>query len=129
MKVFLILLAGISVAAWAEERPGRAVFETSPEKGMRLSDIALKNIEVALAPVPAGADISLAGEPLVYFQNNVGVYRLREGWFKLVKVQVSGKLKGEVTLRSEELRTGDSVAIRGAGLLRVSEMDAFGGGE
>lgn len=129
MKGFLLLLAGISVTVWAEERSGKAVYETSLEKGMRLSEKALKNIEVATTSVSGGTDITLTGEPLVYFQDNVGVYRLRDGWFKLVKVQVVRKAKDLATLRSAELKAGDGVAIKGAGLLRVSEMDAFGGGE
>ena len=124
-----MLIASFSSIGLAELRSGKAVYETSNEKGMKLTERALKNIEVKTTKATGSTQHSLSKESLVYFQDEIGVYRLRENWFKLVKIQVIKKGLSEVTIRSSELQNGDEIAIHGADLLRVSEMDAFGSGE
>lgn len=121
----LTLLPSIGLS---EERPGKAVFETSPEQGMKLTEKALKNIEVKTTKAVSGSQYLLPLESLVYFQDQVGIYRLRQGWFKLVKVEVMKKRGKESLVRTNEIQSGDEIAIHGADLLRVSEMDAFGSG-
>jgi hypothetical protein len=67
---------------------------------------------------------------LVYFQDEVGVYRLRNGWYKLVEIPApEKKLSGAelVTIRTEELQPGDQVIQTGVPLLRVAELEAWGG--
>lgn len=124
-----MLIASYSSAGLAELRSGKAVYETSNEKGMKLTESALKNIEVKSTKVSGASLHILPKESLVYFQDEIGVYRRRDNWFKLVKIQVIKKGPSEVTIRSSELQNGDEIAIHGADLLRVSEMDAFGSGE
>jgi hypothetical protein len=81
--------------------------EYSPERGMRISNQALATLGVTTTPV-------IAGEPpkqaLVHTLDRVAVYRLRDGWFKLVP--------------PTELKPGDRIAVQGVGLLRVAEMQA-----
>lgn len=125
----LILSIFISSNTMCEERPGKAVFEYSVESGMKLTEKALKNIEVKTTKVSSGSQQAISANALVYFQDQIGVYRLRNGWFKLVKVQLIKKGSSEVVIQSPELGADDEVAIHGADLLRVSEMDAAGGGE
>ena len=127
LAVFPILL--FSIDSSAEERPGKAVYETSAELGMRLGDKPLKNIEVKTIPYSSLSNQVIPIESLVHFQDQIGIYRLRDGWFKLIKIQIIKKKEKLVTVRTKELQEKDEVVIHGADLLRVAEMDAFGSGE
>ena len=123
----MAILPVLPISASAEERPGKAVFLTSPESGMKISEKALKNIEVKLMKFsPAQA---FPVESIVRFQDQTGVYRVRQGWFKLVPVQFKNTNERRVSIQSKDLQAGDEIAVHGADLLRVSEMDAFGSGE
>lgn len=123
-----LLLVPLALAN-AEKRDGKAVYETSAEQGMKISDIGLRNIEVTLGKVPGSSSFNIPLTGLVYFQDNIGVYRLREGWFKLVKIKLKSKNADHALIESEDLSVGDQFAIHGADLLRVAELDAFGSGE
>jgi len=133
MKSLFILIGAAfalsSFATHAEERRGKAVFETSTNLGMKLTDKALINIEVKTMKLDSTGDYNLPPESIVHFQDQVGVYRRRDGWFRLIKIQILKNSDREVSVRSTELRAGDELVIHGADLLRVSEMDAFGAGE
>ena len=122
-----LMLMFYSQVTFSETREGKAVYEISSEKGMRLTDIALKNIEVKVSKVTS-ADIIIPVAALVYYQDQTGIYRLRDGWFKLVPIQITKKMNHDVQLQGD-FQVGDSLVIQGADLLRVSEMDAFGSGE
>jgi hypothetical protein len=127
--MFFLIISSLSKDGFAEQRPGKAVYETSSELGMKLNEKALKNIEVRTKKIDRITLLSIPIEGLVFFQNHIGVYRLRDGWFKLIKVQVMKKNDSEATIQTSELRSGDEIAIHGADLLRVAELDAFGGEE
>lgn len=122
-------LAMLPVTGFSEERKGKAVYEISVKDGMKLTEKALKNIEVRTFKLKAGSDQAVPPESLVYFSDQVGVYRLRLGWFKLVQVQVLSKNNKDTLIRSSEFQSGDELVVRGAELLRVSELDAAGGVE
>ena len=113
----------------AEERVGKAVFETSAELGLKLTEKAIKNIEVKTSKLVVGSEFTVAPDSIVHYQNQVGVYRLRDGWYKLIKVQIIKKDERQVNIRSSELKAGDELVTHGGDLLRVAEMDAFGAGE
>ncbi|MBI5246839.1 MAG: hypothetical protein HY923_06625 [Elusimicrobia bacterium] len=114
----------------AEEPAPQPAVETSPEKGMRLTDAALKTLEVKTEAAGAQrASYQLPASALVYSQDRIGVYRLREGWFKLIKVTLLGRPGTKASVRTAELKAGDRIVTRGAALLRVAQMDAEGGAE
>lgn len=129
LRITLITLVFVGKIAFAEERKGKAVFEITKDNGMRLTDEALTNIEVEMAPVPSAKAVSLPSKSLIFFQDNVGAYRFRDGWFKLVPVKIVRKGDRFAEVQSAQLRIGDKIAIHGGDLLRVSELDALGGGE
>lgn len=89
--------------------PNNAVTAADEHDGIKLSPKAIEVIGLKTAAydgqVPASA--------LVFYQNNSGVYRLKEDWFKLVPVS--------------NLGVGDQIVIQGTGLLRVADLDAFSG--
>lgn len=123
----MAILPVLPLSASAEERPGKAVFLTSPELGMKIGEKALKNIEVKLMKFSPPQAFPV--ESIVRFQDQTGVYRVRQGWFKLVPVQFKSTNEQLVSIQSKDLQAGDEIAVHGADLLRVSEMDAFGSGE
>jgi hypothetical protein len=133
LKVILMILifsySFFSFPSFSEERNGKAVFEISPELGMRLTEKALKNIEVKTLKLATLSNYSVPPGSIVHFQDQTGVYRLREGWFKLVKVRIIKKNDREAFIDSSELKAQDELVVFGADLLRVAEMDAFGSGE
>ena len=103
--------------------PTLAVQEASLKDGFKLSEKAKEVIGVKVKSLGA-RPFNVPTSALVFHGDKVGVYRFRDGWFKLIEVQRSGS-----SVSSSELRENDQIAIQGVALLRVSEMDAFGGEE
>jgi len=93
----------------------QAVLESSPSEGFRLAPQALRTLGIETTPLKQGRIEEIPRSALVYYQDEVGVYRLRDGWFRLVPLDAP-----------EELRPGDSVATQGAAYLRVTDMSLFG---
>lgn len=96
--------------------PGKAVEEAHEEKGIRLSAKALKRLGIKTIAVPQSPSAYPASS-LVKYQEETGVYRFQQGWFKLIP------------LDSPSFQRGDEIVISGAALLRAAELDAFGGTE
>ncbi len=106
---------------------GKAITAISHEEGFQLSEKAKEILGLKYLPVSFSLLDSPPGESLVYFQEHVGVYRLRKGWFKLIEVEKSVKSENSFSIRSPELEPGDQIVTKGTGLLRVADLDAFGG--
>ena len=130
IAVAALLVLSIPGFSAAEETPPQAAVEYSPEKGMRLTEPALRTLEVKTEPIGAPRErLQLPAGALIYSQDRVGVYRLREGWFKFIKVVLLGRPAARATVRAAELKAGDRVVTRGAALLRVAQMDIEGGAQ
>jgi len=125
----LILTACTGIFAFAEAREGKAVFEISPETGMKMNEVALKNIEVQIRKSAGGEQQLLPKSALVFYQDKIGIYRLRDGWFKLVEVKVIRRDEKTATIQLKDSNSNDQIVISGGALMRVAEMDAFGGEE
>lgn len=111
-------------------RAGRslAVSEANAKDGFQLKEKAQKNIGVIRQAV-GSPPYTLPSSCLIYFGDKIGVYRIRNGWFKLITISIDKKSNGSVSFSSNELQANDEVAVQGGALLRVTEMDAFGGEE
>lgn len=109
--------------------PGNAVTAADPQKGLQLSPEALRTLKIESVPMPTNG--VLPKSAIVTFKDEVGVYRLRDGWFKLVEGSAKNRNNGMLFVphRSSDLRSSDSVIIHGAPLLRVAELDAFSTGD
>ena len=126
--LFLISLLGSTfVWAQAEEKQMPAVQETSPERGFRLSKKAVETLELKSAGITTSKTVKIPTSALVYFQDKVGVYRLRDRWYKLIPGTLSEKSQKSSIFQSSDLTAGDQIVTEGVGLLRVADMDAFGG--
>lgn len=129
--LFLIAALGNSTQAQEEVSgiragPKMAVMEANLKDGFRLSENAKKVIGLVVKPLGAHP-YKIPKSAVVYYGDRIGVYRLRDGWFKLVEIQKISELNSETTIRSSDLKTGDQIVVEGVALLRVSDMDAFGG--
>lgn len=131
----LIIFSGFGIARAEEESagfragPNMAVQEASLKNGFRLATKALEVIGVKTTKLGA-RPYSINRKSLVYYGDKVGVYRLRDGWFKLIEVKVEKKsTSSQFIMDAQDLSPSDEVATDGVALLRVSEMDAFGGEE
>jgi hypothetical protein len=131
----VILLTILTVAhtfplcAGAAAREGKAVNEISPELGFRLTEAARKNVGLQIQALKGTGPWGVPASAIVHYQDHVGVYRERDGWFKLVEVKVVSESGKQRVISSTELLNADAVVTADAGLLRVAEMDAFGSEE
>lgn len=113
----------------------KGITEYDTEKGFKLSDKALKTFDLKLVQLPAGPRWKIPATSVVASGDDLGVFRLREGFFKRVSFQKmnqpsqnpASQREREVVLESRELRAGDSVVISNTGFLRVVELAASGG--
>lgn len=106
---------------------GKAVEAIDHDKGMKLSAKAAATLGVKTAPVAGSDPYRVQAASLVFFQDEVGVYRLRDGWLKLIEVQVVEKSKKDAVVRTREMKRGDQIVVAGTALIRVTELDLSSG--
>lgn len=104
--------------------PNNAVTAADEHKGIQLSAKAQKAIGLKSESYQNG-NVPLSA--LVRHQNQISVYRLRDGWYKLVSVRVEKIENGQAVVRTDEMSPGDLVVVQSVALLRVAELDAFSG--
>jgi len=115
-----------SQAESSEPSNDKAVRQTQKDGAFKLSSEAIKTIDVKLEVVKQLPRL-INQSTLVHYGDKVGVFRLREGFFKLVEVKASKSPGYRFVISSEELSPTDEIAVSGVALLRVSQMEAFGG--
>lgn len=136
MKIFLFILLlttlGINAAEANESISDskKAIRNTSPTDGIQLSDKAIKTLELVMnAMTPVSEGFSVPSTAIVHSLDKFGVYRFRKGWFKFIEVKLSEESLGRSKIYSSELTRSDQIVTQGVALLRVTEMEAFGGEE
>lgn len=112
----------------AETGAEKAVLEASEEKGLRLSAKAEKTLGIETKAV-FGPGVTVPHEALVRSLEKISVYRLREGFYKLIDAKVVSKTNASAAVTAGGLVKGDRVVVLGAPLLRVAEMEAVNPGE
>lgn len=108
--------------------PNKAITEADHEKGFKLSPEATKTLAIKSAPathLTSGGGI-VPKSALAFFQGEVGVYRLRDGWYKLVEVTLTPKTS---SIKTNEFKANDQIVVEGVPLLRIADLDASGGNE
>lgn len=107
--------------------PGKAVLAASKSDGIRLSEKALQTLQIKTLPIQSVSDLQVPIAALVFHQAETGIYRFRDGWFKLIPVQMRSRKAESARISSPEIQTGDQVAVSGVPLLRVADLEAWGG--
>ena len=100
---------------------GKAIEEVNKEKGFRLSKEAIKTLEIKLLMI-SQKNIQIDKKTLVTSKKIKGVYRLRDGYFKLLPIDLKEEINGKYLISLQEIKSGDQVVIEGAGLLRVADI-------
>lgn len=101
-----------------------AVTAADEHEGIQVSAKAQKAIGLQSESYQNG---SVPITALVRHQNQISVYRLRDGWYKRVPVQIEKIENGQAFIQTDELSQGDFVVVQSVALLRVAELDAFSG--
>ncbi len=130
LAAFALILAGLGLYFVVKPKTSRrdldvaeqAIVEKSSERGFRLSDPAQKRLGIRTRVIESEGEFQASPEALVHYGDQVGVYLLRGGWFKLVQVKWTKEASGLVVVRSPELRQGDALVIGGAPFLRVTDL-------
>ena len=104
-----------------------AILSYTDKDGLRLSEIAVKTFGIATKPIQGNGTFQVPTSSLVYFQDHMGVYRLKSGAYKLLLIQMVNRTSLDHLIRGEELKAGDVLVTAGASLLRVAEMQALYG--
>lgn len=105
--------------------PNKALLAISEKHGIQLSDKAKKRLGLTYYSLTNSEVFSISNQALVFSRGRVGVYRLREGWFKFVEVQKKQSDASKVSVQSPQLQAGDQIVVQGVALLRVADLDAF----
>lgn len=107
---------------------GKAIEAASKATGIQLSSSALQTLGIKSKPVEVNAEqIELPAESGVFFKNEVGIYRVRAGWYKLLDAKLLERKAGKIFVQVSGLSEGDQVVVSGTALLRVAELEAWGG--
>ncbi len=124
-----LALGALSSSALELETSGhsKAVLEASVDSGFKLSDKALRSLQLKFQLVVPGKIQVVMPTTLVHHQDQVGVYRLRNGFYKLVSVHVANQVPNKISVECSDLKSGDQIVSQGVALLRVVDMEAFGG--
>ncbi len=100
-----------------------AVTAFDPEEGFKMSEKALQSLGIKFARLDGKNPLSIPKSALVRIKHVTGVYRRAEGWISFVLVDASSAAGATSLVRSEDLETGDEVAVEGAAFLRLTEAD------
>lgn len=100
---------------------GKAIEEVDETKGFRMSEEAKETIGVKLRK-PSESPLVIPKDALVVSLDKRGIYRYRDGFFKMLPVKIEGEDKNTFTVAVNGLRDGDEIAVEGVGLLRVTDI-------
>lgn len=107
--------------------PGKAIPQADKKQGFQLSLSAVQTLGIKFQTIQSQGIHRLPTQALVRFQDESGVYRFKEGWFKLIEIHPLSQSASEITVKTDEIQSGDQVVITGVPLLRVAELEAWGG--
>lgn len=104
---------------------GKAVTAASEKEGLRLSEKAVKSLDLNFVTVAQSSALTIPATSLVRFQDFTAIYRERSGWFKMVEIEpvIQGT---SVHFTSKDILPGDRIVTKNAGFIRVIDLDVFG---
>lgn len=100
---------------------GKAIELVDEEKGFKLSKEAIKTLKLKLESFNSN-QINITKNTLVSSKNTKGIYRYREGFFKLINIKIIKETKKGYTIEIKGMNFGDQFVVKGTGLLRVSDI-------
>lgn len=91
------------------------------EKGFQLSPQAFKTLGLELQNIDK-SKISISKSALVTFKNENGVYVLRDGFFKMLKVSLVLENEDSFEVELFGFKPKDKLVTKGVKLLRVTDI-------
>lgn len=107
--------------------PNKAILAANRKDGLQLSDKAKALLGLAYEKVKSTNLHRVPASCAVYFQDEIGVYRVRGGWIKLIEIEIKSRTATEIVFESSDIQPGDELVKSGVPLLRVAELEAWGG--
>lgn len=101
---------------------GKAIVEIDEVKGLKLSKEAIESLSIKFEEYTATKKIKIAKKTLVTSKGQKGIYRFREGFFKLISIKIIKEESNYYLVSTSELDLGDKIVVSGVGLLRVSDI-------
>lgn len=106
---------------------GKAVTEANKKEGLKLSEKAIASLGITYLPASSSETQQLPLSCVVFFQDEAGVYRVRNGWIKLIEIEITARKNAEITFKTREIAAGDQIVKGGVPLLRAAELEALSG--
>lgn len=100
---------------------GKAIEEVKEQDGFKLSDEALKSLNVKLESINS-SEFKISKQSLVTSKNQKGIYRYRDGFFKFLEIKILKEESGDYLVKCNDLKFGDQIVVSGVGLLRVADV-------
>ena len=125
--IFFLLICSCNFFHKENKKEILAVTAFDIQNGIQLTSEAIKTLglktEEAHAEWLSRSAFTIPSETLVYYKDQIGVYRLRKSWFKLVPVTVLEDNNKVARIQLQEFEHGDHLVIFGASFLRIAELD------
>lgn len=100
--------------------PEKGITEKA-EAGFKLSPEAFRTMEIQTKEF-SGGQMKIPLKAIVSIRDEKTIYRLRDGWFKRVKVQILQTNGGSAEISSHSFKDGDQIVVEGVGFVRVAEI-------
>ena len=115
-------------AEHADEK--KAVVKSDKQKGIILLPEAVKNIGIVSVPVKrlssGNKSFQVPQTSLIYYEDKVCVLYKHGDWYSKTDVKIFSKRKAYALVHTAEISSRDSIVIKGAALLYLSLLEAFG---
>jgi hypothetical protein len=127
-RVLVILgILALPFQSVLSDEQSKKASDTHSNEGFCLSESAIKAIGVRAVFPGAKSPYEIPRKCLVHYQEHIGIYRIRKNCFKLIPIHIPTFAQNSVHFNTKEIVHGDQIACSGLGLLRVAELQAFGG--
>ncbi len=107
--------------------PKKGILVAEERRGFKLSPEAIRHFEITSRKLEGNAPWSIPSSAIVRSGEEVNLYRIRDGFLKRIDFETKRTRANELMIASEDLRSGDEIALTGLGFLRIAELAAFGG--
>lgn len=107
--------------------PDKGILEADEKKGIRLSEVAARNLGIKTQLLSGKGPWSLPVSARFESAEERNLFRLRNGFYRRVDYSQISKTDSLIVVKSSDLKEGDSIVVQGVGYLRIAEITAFGG--
>jgi hypothetical protein len=136
-----IVLFGFSSATFASEGhsespseetesrfgPGKAIEAFDKEQGFKLSSKSAAAMGVSFQRLDHAGPWRVPRGAIIQLKQSTGIYRKYDGWISMVLVKIVKRDGDTLLITTEDLESGDEVAISGATFLRMTDADLNSG--